>query len=196
MCFILFSIFTSLLRAGEVDVMKPAPEFTLRGADSLEYSLNQFRGKYVVLEWVNYGCPFVQKHYNSSNMQKLQAEMTGKGVIWFSVCSSAKGDQGNFDAKTIQKLKLEKSAAYSAYLIDEDGKVGRIYGAKTTPHMFIIDPKGQVIYGGAIDNIRSTKIADLDKAENYVRTILDSAMEGKPFEAKLTEPYGCSIKYR
>lgn len=185
----------SMALAGEIELMKPAPDFSLAGADGKTYRLSDYRGQYVVLEWVNYGCPFVKKHYNSGNMQRLQKKYTAKGVVWFSICSSSKGKQGHFEAARINELKKEKGAAYTAYLIDESGDVGRLYEAKTTPHMFIIDPKGILLYAGAIDDKKSTRLADVETATNYVQQILESALAGKEFEPKMTTPYGCSVKY-
>jgi hypothetical protein len=157
--------------------------------------LSDYKGKYVVLEWNNWDCPFVKKHYSGS-MQKLQNQYGKKEVVWLTICSSGPGKQGYYDAKGHQQ-RLEKSeSAATAYLADSDGSVGRIYGAKTTPHMFVIDPKGVLIYAGAIDDKPSTKTADLEGANNYVQSCLDAAFAGDDVKVKTSAPYGCSVKYQ
>ncbi|HGY56973.1 MAG TPA: thioredoxin family protein [Caldithrix abyssi] len=192
---ILGAVLLAAALAMALEVNKPAPDFTLTDHQGKTHSLSQYKGKYVVLEWINFDCPFVRKHYGSGNMQALQKEYTKKGVVWLSVCSSAPGKQGHFDAKEITKRLAEAGGAQTAYLIDAEGKVGRLYGAKTTPHMFIIDPEGKLIYNGAIDSIRSTDKDDIKKAENYVRTVLDAVLNGKEVKPFTTVPYGCSVKY-
>ncbi len=149
----------------------------------------------MVLEWINFDCPFVGKHYRSGHMQKLQKKYAEKDVVWLAICSSAPGKQGHYKPKEIKSRLKELEAAPTAYLTDEDGTVGRMYGAKTTPHMFIIDPEGKLIYAGGIDDIRSTDVEDLEKAENYVAAALDAALAGQEIEHKTTKPYGCSVKY-
>jgi peroxiredoxin len=172
-----------------------APAFTLTSAAGKKHSLSDFAGKFVVLEWVNFGCPFVKKHYNSENMQNLQTAYTEKGVIWLSICSSGPGKQGYFDGDELTAELESKKAHATAYLIDADGKVGRMYEAKTTPHMFVIDPKGVLIYAGAIDDRPSTQVEDVEGATNYVQQALDAAMAGKKVEVTATKSYGCSVKY-
>jgi peroxiredoxin len=179
----------------EVSTGKEAPAFTLADADGKSHSLSDFKGKYVVLEWVNHGCPFVKKHYDSGNMQKLQKEFTEKGVVWLAICSSAKGKQGFAEPEQIKKMVEDKKAVHTAYLVDSDGRVGRAYGAKTTPHMFVVDPEGKLIYQGAIDSVRSADSADIPDATNYVMECLNSAMKGEPIANATTKPYGCSVKY-
>lgn len=181
--------------AKEIKIGKNAPQFTLTDVNGVEHSLKNYQGKYVVLEWVNYDCPFVKKHYNSGNMQMLQKKYTEKGVVWLAINSSAPGKQGNFTSKEILKRSKEHGAAFSAYLVDADGRVGKWYGAKTTPHMFIVDPNGKLAYAGGIDDIKSTKVADVEKATNYVAAALDAALSGKRIETAITKPYGCSVKY-
>ena len=176
-------------------VGKPAPEFTLKDSSGQSHALSTLRGKYVVLEWVNFGCPFVQKHYGSGNMQKLQKAYTGKGVVWLSVNSSATGKQGYYPAAELAAVLKEKGAAPTAYLLDTGGKAGRLYGARTTPHMFVIDPKGTLVYAGGIDDIRSTNPADVKTAKNYVRAAMGELLAGKSISNASTQPYGCSIKY-
>lgn len=184
-----------VLFAAEPELKKPAPDFKLTDTAGKEHKLSDYKGKIVVLEWVNFGCPFVKKHYNSGNMQKLQKTYTGQEVIWLSICSSAPGKQGHFSAKEVIPLVKEKGASPTAYLIDEDGKVGRLYGAKTTPHMFVIDREGILKYDGAIDNIRSVDVADVKKAENYIAPILDKLLKNETVSGLKTNPYGCSVKY-
>jgi len=174
----------------------PAPEFTLVDSEGSRHSLSDFKGKWVVLEWVNYDCPFVRKHYGSGNMQKLQKTYTGKGVVWLSVCSSAPGKQGHFSGSELKERIAKEKGAQTAYLVDEEGTVGKAYDAKTTPHMFIVDPKGTLAYAGGIDDIASTSQDDIARAENYVSMALDAALAGKPIATKGSKPYGCSVKYK
>lgn len=181
--------------AAAATVGKPAPEFKLTDSNGKSRSLSDFKGQFVVLEWVNFECPFVKKHYESNNMQKLQKDFTGKKVAWLSINSSAKGKQGNFAATDINTKIKERKASPTAYLIDEDGTVGKLYGAKSTPHMFVIDKKGILIYAGAIDDNNSTDAADVPKAKNYVREALKSALANKPVAESNTKAYGCSVKY-
>jgi len=171
-----------------------APGFKLMDAMGEEHSLSDFKDKYVVLEWVNFDCPFVKKHYGSENMQKLQAMHNDEDVVWLSICSSAPGKQGYFEGKALKERIAKENSKSDAYLVDANGKVGRMYGAKTTPHMFVIDPNGILIYDGAIDDKPSTKTADIDGSTNYVQWILDSSMKGEEV-VKSTAPYGCSVKY-
>ncbi len=172
-----------------------APAFSLSGIDGKTYSLADFKGKYVVLEWNNFDCPFVKKFYGSGKMQELQKEYTDKGVVWLTICSSAEGKQGYYDAATLQTMNADRKTSPTAYLTDADGKVGKLYGAKTTPHIFIINPDGVLIYAGAIDDKPGPDPADIATANNYVVTSLSLAMSGKPVEVKSTQSYGCSVKY-
>lgn len=188
------TLFTAPVRAA-VETGSAAPEFTLTDTQGTSHNLSDFKGKFVVLEWVNHGCPFVKKFYRVGEMQKLQADYTGKGVVWLSICSSAPGKQGNMSAEEWNAYNDEHEVAASAVLIDEDGTVGKQYGARTTPHMYVINPEGTLIYQGAIDSIRSTESDDIADAENYVRSALDAAMAGKAVVTTQTEPYGCSVKY-
>jgi peroxiredoxin len=184
------------LLAETAKVDQAAPNFTLLDSEGKKHSLSDFRGKYVVLEWVNYDCPFVGKHYNSGNMQKLQKEYTDKGVVWLSICSSAPGKQGYFEQKELHERMKKENAVPTAYLIDADGAVGKTYEAKTTPHMYAIDPSGILIYAGGIDNIPSTDREDIGKATNYVQIVMDAALAGKTVPVKSTRSYGCSVKYQ
>jgi len=171
-------------------VENPAPEFTLTDADGVARSLADYRGKWVVLEWTNHGCPFVKKHYDSKNMQALQARYTSQGVAWLSICSSAPGKEGYEEPAGWKKTLAAKGAVPTAMLIDADGKVGHAYGAKNTPTMFVISPDGGIVYRGAIDDKRSAKIADVATAHNYVAATLDACLAGKPAPVAETAAYG------
>jgi peroxiredoxin len=175
---------------------KPAPNFTLVDLSGKKRSLSDYKGKYVVLEWNNWDCPFVKKQYSKNNMQGLQKRYVEKGVVWLTICSSAPGKQGYYEVKEYQKRFESHNSAASAYLTDPEGTVGRMYGAKTTPHMFVINPDGVLIYAGAIDDRPSTKTSDLEGATNYVKSCLDEAMAGKAVTVKTSTPYGCSVKYK
>ena len=172
-----------------------APEFTLTDSKGTSHKLSDFRGKLVVLEWLNHECPFVKKHFSGGDMQKLQKEYTAKGVVWLSIISSAPGKQGHRTGPQADVDTKDKNAAPTAVLLDPAGEVGQKYEAKTTPHMFVIDKEGKIIYAGAIDSIKSTNSADVAQAENHVRQALDAALAGKPVPTSKTAPYGCSVKY-
>ncbi|HNT98584.1 MAG TPA: thioredoxin family protein [Elusimicrobiales bacterium] len=180
----------------KADIGKPAPAFTAPDIGGKKVSLSDHKGKFVVLEWTNYGCPFVQKHYGAGNMQALQKEVLAKGGVWLTIVSSAKGKQGYMTAKEWGPAAKEQGSSGTAILLDPAGKVGRLYGAVTTPHMYIVDPKGTLIYKGAIDDKPTTKQEDIPGAVNYVRQALDEAMAGKPVSVPSTKPYGCSVKYK
>jgi len=177
-------------------VDSPAPLFTLRDATGATQSLDKFKGKFVVLEWVNFDCPFVGKHYGSGAMQELQRTMTARGIVWLSICSSAPGKQGYFEGDELKERIAAEHASPTAYLLDPEGSVGKMYNAKTTPHMYIIDPKGTLIYAGGIDNLATTDKSDIAKATNYVKVALQEALDGKPVAVKNTRSYGCSVKYK
>jgi peroxiredoxin len=172
-----------------------APEFTLTDSKGTSHKLSDFRGKFVVLEWLNHECPFVKKHYSGGNMQKLQQEYTAKGVVWLSIISSAPGKQGHRTGPQAEADTKDKNAAPTAVLLDPSGEVGKKYDAKTTPEMFVLDKEGKILYAGAIDSIKSTDSADIAKAENHVRQALDAALAGQPVPTPKTTPYGCSVKY-
>jgi peroxiredoxin len=176
-------------------VGQAAPAFTLADSNAKAHSLADLKGKTVVLEWWNHECPFVGKHYGSGSMQKLQKEWTAKGVVWLTVSSSAPGKQGYVDGAKANALMKEKAGAPSAVLLDHDGKVGKAYGAKTTPHMFVIDGKGTVVYAGGIDDKPSTDLADVATAKNLVSAALAEVTAGKPVTTATSQPYGCSVKY-
>ena len=183
------------LPAQEAAVGKRAPEFSLTDINGKTNALSSFKGKFVVLEWSNFDCPFVKKHYGSGNMQRLQKTYTEKGVVWLTVNSSAPGKQGNYPPEKWNEMIKEKAAVPTAVLLDPDGTVGRLYGAKTTPHIFIINPDGDLIYMGAIDDQPSFEPATVKTARNYVEAALNAAMSGKPVETTTTQSYGCSVKY-
>ncbi len=187
---------TGAAARSSASVGAPAPAFTLPDAAGTAYSLSEFRGKYVVLEWVNFGCPFVRKHYDSGNMQGLQKAYRDKGVVWLSICSSAPGKQGYFEGKDLTERIAEENSHATAYLVDKEGTVGQEYGAKTTPHMFIVNPEGTLIYEGGIDDKPTTNREDIKTAVNYVREALDAAMNGRPVKVTTSRSYGCSVKYR
>ena len=172
-----------------------APDFSLEDVDGQSHSLSHYKGKHVVLEWINFDCPYVRKHYESGNMQKLQKEYTARGIIWLAINSSAPGKQGHFPAEEIKKRSEAHEASFNAYLLDEKGEVGRLYGARTTPHMFIIDPDGLLVYSGAIDDRPTSNLKDVDGARNYVREALEASLAGQPVQERRTRPYGCSVKY-
>lgn len=172
-----------------------APAFSVKDSSGKTRTLAEFKGKYIVLEWLNYGCPFVKKQYNSGNMQKLQAEATKDGVIWLSVISSAPGKQGYSTPQQTDENTKQHKAVPTAVLLDTDGAMGKTYHAKTTPHMFVINPEGNLIYNGAIDDKDSTDLADIPVAHNYVLAALKEAKKGEEVKVKTSKPYGCAVKY-
>lgn len=174
---------------------QPAPAFTLTDIDGNEHSLSDFEGKFVVLEWVNFGCPFVKKFYEPGKMQELQAEKTGQDVVWLTICSSAEGKQGYHTAEELQAKLSEIGYKGTAYLLDADGTVGRAYDAKTTPEMFVINPEGVLIYKGAIDDKSTTNSDDIAGATNFVTLALQQAKAGEEVSTAETRSYGCSVKY-
>ena len=176
-------------------VGEPAPEFTATDTNGKVHKLSEYQGKFVVLEWTNRGCPYTQKHYNSGNMQRLQREWTSRGVVWLTVISSAPGKQGYVSASEENAYLKQANAAPTAVLLDPAGTLGHLYDAKTTPHIFIINPKGSLIYNGAIDDRPTTDLTDVNGAKNYVSMALEEATSGKPVSNPTTRPYGCSVKY-
>jgi peroxiredoxin len=184
-----------IVQAKDAEVGNPAPNFTLSDLSGKPRSLSEFKGKFVVLEWTNPECPFVKKHYGSGNMQALQKKWTGKGAVWLTISSSAKGKQGFYSAQEWQGIAKERGDNGTALLLDSDGKVGKAYGAKTTPHVFIVSPQGLLIYKGAIDDKASPDPEDIKGAKNFVDLALDQAFAGKPVSYSSTQSYGCSVKY-
>ena len=187
------AVFTVAVQAAAVG--DPAPDFTLTDIDGGTHTLSALKGKTVVLEWVNPECPFVKKHYKSGNIPALQKTAKADGVVWFSINSAAPGKQGDYDAVQVAVWRDKTGASPTAYLRDTDGKVGKLYGAKTTPHLFVITPEGKLAYAGAIDSISSTDVADIAKAENYVTAALAAVKNKVPVAQSTSQPYGCSIKY-
>lgn len=170
---------------------KAAPDFTLG-----DVKLSALKGKVVVLEWLNHGCPFVRKHYDSGNMQSLQTKYTAKNVVWLSVISSAEGKQGYVDAAGAAADKAKYKSAATNILLDPTGKVGMLYGAKTSPHMYVINKEGTLVYQGAIDDKPDTDQASIKLAKNYVSEALDLTLEGKKVAHGTTKSYGCGVKYQ
>lgn len=175
---------------------EPAPDFTAKAADGKEYKLSQFKGKTVVLEWFNNDCPYVKKFYDANEMQKLQKEATSKGVVWLTVASSAKGKEGHVDAAAMKKIYGDRGMAATAGLLDESGEIAKKYAAKTTPHMFVIDKTGKLVYQGAIDDRPSASGKTLVGAQNYVAMALAALDKGEAIKTASTTPYGCSVKYQ
>lgn len=172
----------------------PAPAISLKDADGRTRTLAEFKGKVVVLEWVNEGCPYVKKHYQG-NMQSTQAAAAASGAVWLTICSSAPGKQGHVDGAGARKFIAEKSAKPTAFLFDPDGKVGKAYGAKTTPHMYVIDKSGQIVFRGGIDDKPTSNVADISGATNFVKAALADLKAGRPVKTAFAAPYGCAIKY-
>lgn len=176
-------------------VGQPAPAFTVSDATGKAVSLADFKGKHVVLEWVNPGCPFVVKHYSSANMQGTQKEATAKGVVWLAVSSTAPDASDYKKPAELASWMQGQKAAATATLMDDDGKVGKAYGARTTPHMYIVDPAGTLVYAGGIDDKPSSRASDIPTSKNYVKAALAETLAGKPVTQASTKPYGCSVKY-
>jgi peroxiredoxin len=174
---------------------QPAPDFAVTDLAGKPAKLSDYKGKTVVLEWHNFGCPFVQKHYRSGNMQALQKKY-GNDVVWLAVNSTNKSSSDWTEPPALTKQLSDFGATPARYLVDEPGTVGKAYGARTTPHMYIIDASGKVVYNGAIDDKRSTNPEDVKGAKNYVAAALDEIKVGKPVSTASTTPYGCSVKYR
>lgn len=191
-----FSLLALVLPAhAGVDTGAPAPDFTLTDTTGMEHSLSDFRGQYVVLEWTNHKCPFVQKWYRDGHMQALQEKMTGKDVVWLQIVSSAKGKQGYVTPREGRELRESHDMASTAMLLDPTGKVGKKYDARTTPHMYLIDPEGTLVYQGAIDSIPSARTSDIAKATNYLKAAYKAVTSGEEVAEPTTTPYGCSVKY-
>jgi peroxiredoxin len=186
-----FTLTAWALRVGD-----PAPDFSGTDSQGQSHKLSEYRGKFVVLEWTNNGCPFTKKHYTSGNMQALQKEWTAKGVVWLTILSSAPGAQGFMTASDENAYMTRVHATPTAAILDPTGAIGHEFEAKTTPDMFVIDPQGKVIYSGAIDNRATTDPSDIQGATNYVTAALTESMAGQPVGVSYTRPYGCSVKYQ
>ncbi len=198
---IILAVFTSLIATAVFALDPPpvgsaAPDFSLPDAKGGTHSLSQYKGKYVVLEWFNPECPFVKKHYGGGNMQKLQDQYTNKGVVWLTIDSNAPGTEGSITPEQAQKISESWKTHQTALLLDPEGKAGRAFGAKNTPHMVIINPEGKIAYEGAIDSKASPNPADIPSSTNYVKAALDESLAGKSVTTPQTKPYGCSVKYK
>jgi peroxiredoxin len=198
---LILTVVTLLIAAAAFALEPPpvgsaAPDFSLPDANGKTHSVSHYKGKYVVLEWFNPECPFVKKHYGSDNMQKLQEQYTSKGVVWLTIDSNAPGTEGSITAEQAQKIAASWKTHETALLLDPDGKAGRAYGAKNTPHMVIINPDGKIAYEGAIDSKASPNPADIPSSTNYVKAALDESLAGKAVSTPQTKPYGCSVKYK
>jgi peroxiredoxin len=190
---LLLGIAPLLLSAAKIG--EAAPDFNATASNGKTFHLSDYRGKYVVLEWHNNGCPYVRKHYNSGNMQRLQKQWTGAGVVWFTILSSAPGKQGYVTASEENDYLAKMQAAPTAALLDSTGEIGHLYDAKTSPQMVVINPQGVLIYSGAIDDKPTTDLEDVPTATNYVKLALEQSMAGKQVQTPTTRPYGCSVKY-
>lgn len=189
----LIPLSTAAMAAPEIG--KPAPEFMGQDVNDKHVMLSELKGKTVVLEWTNPDCPFVKKHYDSNNMQALQKEATDDGVVWVSIDSSAEGKEGHYPASELAKIYEDKGAHASHLMIDASGEIGKLYDAKTTPHMFVIDKEGILVYQGAIDDKSGFDPEEVKTAKNYVRAALADLKAGKAVEVSSTKPYGCGVKY-
>src|SRR5437588_5104984 len=189
-------VVTTLFAADSPPVGAAAPDFSLPDASGKTHSLSQYKGKYVVLEWFNPECPFVKKHYGGGNMQKLQGEYTGKGVVWLTINSNAPSTQGSLTPEEAEKITTAWKTHQTALLLDPEGKAGLAYGAKNTPDMVIINPEGKIAYEGAIDSKATPNPADIPTSTIYVKAALDESLTGKPVSNPKTKPYGCSVKYK
>ncbi|NIM52196.1 MAG: redoxin domain-containing protein [Gemmatimonadales bacterium] len=178
------------------EIGKPAPRFTLPDTYGQEHSLADYSGEWVVLEWLNYECPYVAKHYDSGNMQQLQQTYGEKGVVWLAIVSSAPGKQGYHEPDEMNALTEQKGGKAKGVLLDPEGTVGRMYGARNTPQMVVINPKGILLYNGAIDDRPSARPSSLEGAHNYLAAALEEAMNGKEVSVPKTQPYGCTVKYK
>ena len=185
-----------LLALDAPPVGSAAPDFSLADANGKTHSLSQYKGKYVVLEWFNPECPFVKKHYGSGNMQKLQEEYTGKGIVWLTIDSNAPGSEGNITPEQAQKIMASWKTKQTALLLDPESKAAKLYGAKNTPNMVIISPEGKIVYEGAIDSKPTPNPNDIPNSTNYVKAALDESLSGKPVSNTQTKPYGCHITYK
>lgn len=190
-----FALLAPLAVRAEPVVGQPAPAFTGAAAEGGALSLADLRGKTVILEWTNHECPFVQKHYESGNIPKLQKQAASQGIVWLQVISSGTGKQGFVDAAAAKKLNQERGATPANTILDANGSIGKLYGATNTPHLFIIDPKGLLLYKGGIDSIASADKDDIAGAENYIDSALKELAAGKPISKTVTKPYGCTVKY-
>ncbi|WP_148216373.1 redoxin domain-containing protein [Coraliomargarita akajimensis] len=189
-CLLLLAGLVQAVPSGEL-----APDFSVKDSAGTSHLLSDYKGKYVVLEWTRYTCPFVEKFYDEGHMQALQKEFTDQGVVWFQVASSAPGKSGYLEPASLQRIRERDGTHSTATLVDSSGAVGRLYDARTTPHMYLIGPDGVLLYQGAIDSIRSADTADIAKATNYLKQAYEAAVAGEPIKPAATKPYGCGVKY-
>lgn len=198
--FLAISASSLLLTAGlaqaAATVGQAAPDFSATDLNGKTVKLSDFKGKHVVLEWVNPNCPFVKKHYNSDNMQSVQKDAVAKGVVWLAINSTEKQSQDYMTPAQLAAWAKEKSSPITAMLMDEEGTIGKNYGARTTPHMYIVNPQGTLVYAGGIDSIASGRVDDIKTATNYVKQGLNEALSGKPLSVSTSAPYGCTVKYK
>jgi peroxiredoxin len=192
---VLYALALAVLSEAAPKIGQPAPDFTSTDSQGVKHTLGAYRGKVVILEWTNHQCPFVGKHYSTGNMQALQKHATDTNMVWLSVISSAPGEQGYVTGAEANALTAKRQASPTAVLLDATGAVGRLYDARTTPHMYIIDAQGTLVYMGGIDDKPSTQLADVQTAKNYVRVALGEVLSAKPVSTPVTRPYGCSVKY-
>jgi peroxiredoxin len=181
--------------AAVAKVGEPAPGFTVNATNGSPVSLASYKGKLVVLEWTNHDCPYVRKHYDTGNMQSLQREAAGQGAVWLTVISSSEGTQGYVTPTQADELTTSRKAAPTAVLLDTKGVAGKLYGATNTPHMYVVDKAGMLVYAGAIDDRPTSRRADVQGANNYVRAALDAVAAGQPVKTPVTRAYGCTVKY-
>ena len=198
--FAAFAAFTVIAACAESDgaaqvVGKPAPNFKLADANGKPVSLSDFRGRTVVLEWNNPGCPFVKKHYGSGNMQRTQATAAKDGVVWLTINSGAPGKQGHMNGAEAKAFLAQSGARPAAYLLDPSGVAGKAYDARTTPHMYVVNKAGTLVYAGGIDDKPTADPADIKGARNHVLAALSELKAGKPVSVPTSRPYGCSVKY-
>jgi len=191
----LVTVFASVSAQAEVELGKAAPEFKLVDTNGKTHALKDFKGKTVVLEWLNFDCPFVKKHYSSGNMPKLQQEEMKAGTIWLSIVSSKKGKEGYYDPKEMNARREKEGGKQTAILYDTDGKIGKAYGAKSTPHMFVINKDGLLVYKGAIDDKPSTDVDDVPTAKNFIKAAIEDLKAGRKVATSDTKAYGCGVKY-
>ncbi|MFY9643255.1 MAG: thioredoxin family protein [Rhodomicrobium sp.] len=193
--FILAGVLMTATAHAAPEAGRPAPDFSAVDSNGKTLKLSDFRGKIVVLEWTNDGCPYVKKHYGSGNMQSLQKDAAAKGAVWLTIISSAPGKQGYVDGPAANELTKSRGAEPTAVLLDPEGAIGHLYDARTTPHMFIVNKDGTLVYMGGIDDKPTSNLDDIQGAKNYVRAALDEVLAGKPVTEAITRPYGCSVKY-
>lgn len=192
---LLFMLMALPALAAAPEIGKPAPDFTAVDTTNHEQKLSSYKGKIVVLEWTNHLCPYVKKHYDSNNMQSTQTAASDMGAIWLRINSNAPGKEGNISADAANRIVAERHVIATGTILDQDGAIGKLYDAQTTPDMFVIDQNGLLVYAGAIDDKPTTDVADLASAKNYVKAVLADLKAGRPVSVDRTQSYGCSVKY-